>query len=1595
MAAIFQIRRGTTNITPADGELYLHQGSGSLQFGSGSTAYNVLTLNAPVNGDINLKGNISASNMFISGNLHISGNLILGNSGSDTITAIGEFTSNLIPNPTDTYNIGSDSKRWGRMFINSISASAFTGSLYGMGDPTSFSTSVDLRLDRVEASSSLYDNAMSGSNRLYVSPSGSDSYDGKDPSTPFRTIKAAVESLGSAIYTNTKRHTIFVGSGEYTEQNPIALPPGVAIVGDTLRTVRLTAANPTKDYFHCHDGNYFYGLRFLDLQYPAFAFSFPCSTATATISAGGVSGLTMIHTASGYQNGENVSVIIEGPDAGGTVATATATVSGGTLSITMVSNGSGYVAGEKPHVSIQAPTSKRPVITTSPYVQNCSSITGPFNTSGVKIPITTALPYDITALQVDEQGAGGGIRIDGNLVSGLSPLESFVADAFTQVNQGGPGHLVINKGYAQFVSCFTTFCTYGFKVGNGGFANISNSVIDFGAKGLVSKTYFPQTYNTGSSLQTLTSTVVGAVIAQDGAGYTGSVASVIISGGGASVNATAEATVNGNGSINEIVILTPGSGYTSQPNIVIAAPTGPGAIQATTVAGKANISGINAILFQLDSGSRGVDVSSNMILNGTDYLVTNVATGSSANQRYVTVYPAPPSITTGNNVYFHQLSNISTGGLVMEYVGSGVTYNALPKYGGVPNRNREIVEYAPGRVFYSTVDNIGNLKIGDFFAVNQLTGEVTIDANQFNLSGLSAIGPFKRNGVGVGVILNEVSNNTTLLNAQGITGEDTVPTQYAVKGYVDIRDARLNKLEQTSGSLNSFSASAKIQLSNLETTSGSNNGRLVNLETKSASVDISVSNLNSYTSSLNGAIQLTGSTVSFLGNIVVYGTQSIINSTNLEIADNMIYLNATSSNTNVDLGVIGNYNDGTYAHTGIYRDSSDGVWRVFKGYTPEPGGNIDLAHASYRYADFYANALSASTLSGIGNVTTYSTSVNSRLSNIELNSGSLNNSVSLLNSFSSSVLSQLSTLGNYTSSIDSKISLINSFTSSANIRLGKLEESTASLNLFTSSTNTKFDSVAITTQSLNSFTSSANSRLNILETFSSSILNQNIVLAQITSSLQSYTASANSWSGTIDSKFTTLGNYTASVNTTTSSLNLFSASVTSSLVSIYQTTSSLNQFSASATASIIELYWTASNHEGRIDYIEGVAFGGIDLNAQFATLAIVTSSLQTFTASAAISIAALNSFTASASGRLINLESKSSSVDISVAALNSYTSSNTSTAALNSFTASASGRLTNLESTSASVNTSIAELNSYTSSLKTAITASGGNVTINGNLTVKGTTTQIDSTTLNIGDNIIELNFGGSATTSGIITKDATGGSTTSGSLLWDASLDYWKAGKLGTESKILLAGGDSVISGSSQVTGVLPTGTVSGSSQIDGTAITNKSISIAGTSVSLGGTITGTTIGNAIGALSSSAQVTLSSTTGYGSVLNQAVLTTSSPTFAGLTINGAITATGDITAYYTSDERLKENIQPITNALSKVETISGNEYNWKEGFDEIHTKKGNDVGVIAQEIQKILPQAVIERDNGYLGVSYEKIIPLLIESIKELSAKVKELENK
>ena len=110
----------------------------------------------------------------------------------------------------------------------------------------------------------------------------------------------------------------------------------------------------------------------------------------------------------------------------------------------------------------------------------------------------------------------------------------------------------------------------------------------------------------------------------------------------------------------------------------------------------------------------------------------------------------------------------------------------------------------------------------------------------------------------------------------------------------------------------------------------------------------------------------------------------------------------------------------------------------------------------------------------------------------------------------------------------------------------------------------------------------------------------------------------------------------------------------------------------------------------------------------------------------------------------------------------------------------------------------------------------------------------------------------------------------------------------------------------------------------------------------------------------------------------------TTNPT-AKLTVTGDIKATGDIIAFSTSDIRLKTNIQPIASALDKIDQISGVEYDWNSDLQSTYT--GHDVGVLAQEIEKILPEAVTTREDGYKAVKYEKIIPLLIQAIKELKA--------
>jgi uncharacterized coiled-coil protein SlyX len=816
----------------------------------------------------------------------------------------------------------------------------------------------------------------------------------------------------------------------------------------------------------------------------------------------------------------------------------------------------------------------------------------------------------------------------------------------------------------------------------------------------------------------------------------------------------------------------------------------------------------------------------------------------------------------------------------MEYVGSGITYNALPKFGGIPLRTREINEFAPGRVFYTSVDNIGNLKIGDYFSVNQLTGEVSITSDSFNLTGLNAIGPFRRNGFDAGVILQEVSNNTNLLNSVGLYGEDTVPTQFAVKGYVDpisaSLDSRLDKLEISSASLNTFSGSTLGRLTNLETTSGSHNGRLTNLESKSASVDTSIVQLNLYSSSLKTAIELTGSSITILGNLVVKGTQTTIDSTTIQLGDNIIELNG-SSNTNGGLLV----KDPTAPNTisgSLLWDSTNDYWKA--------GALANESKILLAGGD--------GVLSGSTDFSAFSTSVDSRLSNLQTKSASVDISITNINSTTASLNTSIFNLNGATASLYTSASLM-----TASIAL--LTSSVVALQAFSGNVNTRFDAVQTHTSSTNNkfstlatYTGSVETRFSTLGTLTGSnairLTNLETTSASVNISVTNLNASSasqqisidnlNIFSGSVNTRFGTLATYTASLETKAETLRLYTAS--------------LNNFTASMTASYLVL-------SSSVEYINRISFGGIDFNAQFLAIQQTTSSLNTFTSSANI--------------RLNNIEAATSSYETKGRGIFSGSSQVDGTAITNK-----------------------------------SITIAGTSVSLGGSITIA---TILQGTGVVSGSSQI---LGGSGIASG----------------------SYETTGR-------------SIISSSAQIVPLLPAGVISGSSQV-----------ITANSITLG---THTT-GDYVASLVQGTGVTITNNSGETATptisIGQAVGTSANVQFSSIGVGttasgtgGEIRATGDITAYYSSDIRLKENIIPISNALEKVNQISGNTYNWKDGYDEIHSHKGNDIGVIAQEVEEILPQIVTNRDNGFKAVQYEKIIPLLIEAIKELSAKVDRLENK
>ncbi len=291
----------------------------------------------------------------------------------------------------------------------------------------------------------------------------------------------------------------------------------------------------------------------------------------------------------------------------------------------------------------------------------------------------------------------------------------------------------------------------------------------------------------------------------------------------------------------------------------------------------------------------------------------------------------------------------------------------------------------------------------------------------------------------------------------------------------------------------------------------------------------------------------------------------------------------------------------------------------------------------------------------------------------------------------------------------------------------------------------------------------------------------------------------------------------------------------------------------------------------------------------------------------------------------------------------------------------------------------------------TALTGSllqSGTIALTGSLLQKGNTQISGSTLLSgslllTGSSTLALRISGSTALTGSLLQS--GSTSLTGSLL--------QSGTIALTGSLLQKGstqttGSNIISGSLLITGSSAIGLrMSGSTALTGSIFQTGSLNVTG-STNISGALTVGTINTGQGA-----------TEVY--LMNQGVQTGDSVRFNGLGVGtaasgvaGAILATNDIVAFASSDEKLKENLEPIGSATEKVGQLTGYTFDWIP-MEGIHVHSGHDVGIIAQEVEKVLPEVVETRENGYKAVKYEKLTALLIQAVNEQQQTIEQLTNR
>ena len=382
-------------------------------------------------------------------------------------------------------------------------------------------------------------------------------------------------------------------------------------------------------------------------------------------------------------------------------------------------------------------------------------------------PVTTKSPY---VLECSAIGSGLiGALIDGSVHA--TGAKTMIFHGYTVITDNGIGYWVKDGGKSEIVSCFTYYAYFGYTSSGGGFIRALNGNNSYGTWGATSRGF-------DASETPLTGTLLGQQIAFTYSSGTFNVGETVTSSSGGNAVVT-----NVQYSANKLYVKNVVGTFLSGDTL----STTSGGVGGVNAGGISNQSGFVLVVTGLASAPKpGTSIS---ITGDTySYVIQSVSgTYVSTTSEIVLVLAQekPTGSATGTAVTIREkYSQIRLTGHDFLSIGTGGV--TTTNYPGIPTQaaaqGNEVDETYPGRVYYVTTDQDGNFRVGEYFRIDQATGRATLNANAFDLAGLTSL---KLGSIGaqLGETINEFSSDATMSGNSNLA----VPTEYAVKTYVDLK----------------------------------------------------------------------------------------------------------------------------------------------------------------------------------------------------------------------------------------------------------------------------------------------------------------------------------------------------------------------------------------------------------------------------------------------------------------------------------------------------------------------------------------------------------------------------------------------------------------------------------------------------------------------------------------------------------------------------------------------------------------------------------------------------------------------------------------